>query len=343
MEGFNVAIVGATGMVGREMKKVLEERNFPVKKLLLLASARSKGKKMVFRGKEIPVEVLKEDSFRGIDYALFSAGGSISKKFGPLAAATGTVVIDNSSAFRMDDNVPLVVPEVNMADALKHRGIIANPNCSTIQLVVVLKPIYDRVGIIRLVVSTYQAVSGWGKEAVDQLWRETGDVLKQGKHRVETKDKALPWQIAFNLIPQIDVFLENRYSKEEIKVVNETRKILGDEKIKITCTAVRVPVVTGHTEAVNIETGEKISVSQTIELLMSSPGVKVVDDPSRLRYPMPIDAEGIDDVLVGRIREDESIPRGLNMVVVGDNLRKGAALNAAQIAESLIKIKRSNG
>ena len=337
MKKCKVAIVGATGMVGVEMRKIFQERKFPVAGLRLLASERSKGKNLKFAGKDIAVEELKEDSFTGIDIALFSAGASISKKFAPLAVRAGAVVIDNSSAFRMDKDIPLIVPEVNLHAVKSHQGIIANPNCSTIQLVVILKPIDDYVRIKRIVVSTYQSVSGWGKEAVDQLWRETEKGIKNKKPQVEVADKALPYQIAFNLIPQIDVFLENAYSKEEMKLVNETRKIMKDDSLAITATTVRVPVLVGHTEVVNIETRDKLSAEKTKEILKRSPGVTVCDDLSLLEYPMPIKAAGKDDVFVGRIREDESIPNGINLVIVSDNLRKGAALNAIQIAEGLIK------
>ncbi|MEA3369416.1 MAG: aspartate-semialdehyde dehydrogenase [Candidatus Ratteibacteria bacterium] len=337
MKKCKVAIVGATGMVGIEMRKILQERKFPVAGLRLLASDRSKGKNLKFAGKDIAVEELKEDSFTGIDIAFFSAGASISRKFAPLAVRAGAVVIDNSSAFRMDKDIPLIVPEVNLHAVKSHQGIIANPNCSTIQLVVVLKPLADYGRIKRIVVSTYQSVSGWGKEAVDQLWRETEKGIQNKKPRVEVADKALPYQIAFNLIPQIDVFLENAYSKEEMKMVNETRKIIEDDSLAITATTVRVPVLVGHTEVVNIESRDKLSAEKTKEILKESPGVTVCDDLSLLEYPMPIKAAGKDDVFVGRIREDESIPNGINLLIVSDNLRKGAALNAIQIAEELIK------
>ena len=337
MRKYRVAIVGATGMVGVEMRKILQERKFPVANLHLLASERSKGKKLKFAGKEIAVEELKEDSFTGIDIALFSAGASISRKFAPLAVRAGTAVIDNSSAFRMEKDIPLVVPEVNLHAVKSHRGIIANPNCSTIQLVVALKPLDDYARIKRIVVSTYQSVSGWGKEAVDQLWRETEEIIKDKKPQVEEGDKVLPYQIAFNLIPQIDVFLDNAYSREEMKMVDETRKIMENDLLAITATTVRVPVLIGHTETVNIETRDKLTAGKTREILKESPGITVYDDLNLLEYPMPIKAAGKDDVFVGRIREDESIPHGINLLIVSDNLRKGAALNAIQIAEELIK------
>ncbi len=337
MKRYNVAIVGATGMVGIEMKKILEERKFPIKELRLLASERSKGKKLEFSGKALLVEGLDENSFTGIDFALFSAGASISKKFAPKAVEAGAIVIDNSSAFRMNKDIPLVAPEVNLPALKLHQGIIANPNCSTIQLVLILKPIHDYARIKRIVVSTYQSVSGWGKEAVEQLWQETSEISKTRNPKVKVADRALPYQIAFNLIPQIDIFLNNGYSKEEMKIVHETRKIMQDDSIAITATTVRVPVLVGHTEVVNIETQNKLSAAVTKEILKEAPGVKIVDDLNKLQYPMPIDVAEKDDVFVGRIREDESIPNGINLLVVGDNLRKGAALNAVQIAEELIK------
>ncbi|MBU1006500.1 MAG: aspartate-semialdehyde dehydrogenase [Candidatus Omnitrophica bacterium] len=344
---YNVAIVGATGMVGGEFIKVLEERNFPVKELRLLASGRSKGKYLKFRGKDREVQELGKDSFKGIDIALFSAGAGISKEFAPIAAKSGAVVVDNSSAFRMDPDAPLVVPEVNPLAIKRHKGIIANPNCSTIQMVVALKPIHDAAKIKRIVVSTYQAASGWGKEAVDQLWEETGEMLKlkaegfrhnnggQARLKADKVKKVLPAQIAFNVIPHIDVFLPNRYTKEEMKMLNETRKIMEDDTIKLTATCVRVPVITSHAEAVNVETEKKLTAEQVIGLLKKAPGVEVIDDIANGKYPLPIDAAGKDAVYVGRIREDESVENGLNLWIVSDNLRKGAALNAVQIAELL--------
>ena len=340
-KSYNVAIVGATGMVGSEFLKVLEQRNFPVKDIRLLASGRSKGKKLGFRGRYYKVEELASDSFNGIDFALFSAGAGISKEFAPLAVKSGAIVVDNSSAFRMDPDVPLVVPEVNPDAVKKHRGIIANPNCSTIQMVVVLKPLHDAVKIKRIVVSTYQSASGWGKEAVDQLWEETREIVrckvKGVRCKVDSIKKVLPAQIAFNVIPQIDVFLPNRYTKEEMKLVNETRKIMEDDSIKITATCVRVGVVFSHSEAVNIETERKLSPEGATEILKKALGVKVIDDISKERYPLPIDAAGKDACFVCRIRTDESVENGLNLWIVSDNLRKGAALNAVQIAELLVK------
>jgi aspartate-semialdehyde dehydrogenase len=335
MRKYHVAVVGATGAVGNEMISILEERDFPVGMITLLASERSLGKELNFRGRPTPVQVLGENSFTGIEVGLFSAGGSISQKFAPIAARAGCVVIDNTSAFRMDPDVPLVVPEVNPKDIGDYvkKGIIANPNCSTIQMVVALKPIHDAAKIRRVVVSTYQAVSGTGKKAMDELMHQTGDVLNFKEPRKEV----YPHQIAFNCLPHIDVFLENGYTREEMKMVLETKKIMGDPSIAVTATTVRVPVFRGHSESVNIETERKISAEDVRRLLLAAPGIKLVDDPGKREYPMPIDAAGKDLTLVGRIREDESIPKGINLWVVSDNLRKGAALNAVQIAEILIR------
>lgn len=332
---YNVALIGATGAVGNEMIKIFEERNFPIKQIKLLASERSIGKVLTFRGKPVPVEVLNEKSFSGIDIALFSAGGSISEKFAPIAAKSGCVVIDNTSAFRMDPDVPLVVPEVNSEEIGKYnkRGIIANPNCSTIQMVVVLKPIHDIAKIKRIVVSTYQSVSGTGKKAIDELYEQTKSLLNNS----DPKINIYPHQIAFNCIPQIDIFLSNGYTKEEMKMVNETKKILNDPKIAVTATAVRVPVFYSHSESVNIETERKIKAAEVREILSKAPGVTVIDNPANREYPLPIRAAGKDETFVGRIREDESIENGINIWIVSDNLRKGAALNAIQIAEILVK------
>ncbi|MDI6822705.1 MAG: aspartate-semialdehyde dehydrogenase [Actinomycetota bacterium] len=333
MKEYNVAIVGATGAVGEEMRNILEERNFPVANLRLLASERSIGRRLTFRRVGVAVEQLFPDSFEGVDIALFSAGASISEEFAPLAVKAGAIVIDNSSAFRMKEDVPLVVPEVN-PEALKgHKGIIANPNCSTIQMVVVLKPLHDRAKIRRIVVSTYQAVSGTGRKAVQELL----DQAKAYLAGEEIISGVYPHQIVFNLLPHIDVFLENGYTKEETKMVDETRKIFGEPEMKITATCVRVPVFITHSEAVNIETERKISASEARRILENAPGVVVIDDPENLAYPMPIFAAGKDACYVGRIREDESVRCGLNLWIVSDNLRKGAALNAVQIAELLIK------
>ncbi|BDD86744.1 aspartate-semialdehyde dehydrogenase [Desulfofustis limnaeus] len=328
---YNVAVVGATGAVGGAMLETLSRRRFPVAELRPLASQRSKGKTVNFQGKQIPVQVLTKDAFAGIDFALFSAGAARSLEFAPAAAAAGAVVVDNSSAFRMDPDIPLVVPEVNpqaIADYTK-RGIIANPNCSTIQMLVALKPIYDRVGIKRIVVSTYQAVSGTGASAIQELKQQVHDYVAGTK----LSHQVYPHQIAFNCLPHIDSFLDNGYTKEEMKMVNETRKILDDQSIGVTATAVRVPVFYGHSEAINIETREKISAAQVKELLSQAPGVEVVDDPQQFSYPLATVAEGTFPTYVGRIREDESIANGINLWVVADNILKGAALNTIQIAE----------
>ncbi|KAF0188498.1 MAG: aspartate-semialdehyde [Desulfobulbaceae bacterium] len=331
---YNVAIAGATGAVGSAMLEVLRRKNFPIDELRLLASERSVGKKIVYDGREYSVQLLSKDSFKGIDIALFSAGASRSLEFAPAAAAAGAVVIDNSSAFRMDPEVPLVVPEVNPHAIAQYtkRGIIANPNCSTIQMLVALKPIYDKVGIKRLVISTYQAVSGTGAKAIEELKNQ---VLAYAAGK-PMEHKVYPHQIAFNCLPQIDSFLDNGYTKEEMKMVNETRKIFEDDTIGITATAVRVPVYYGHSEAVNIETKVKISAAEVKELLSNAPGVLLVDEPTLGRYPLATECEGQFETLVGRIREDESIANGINMWVVSDNILKGAALNAVQIAEYFI-------
>jgi len=330
---YNVAVVGATGAVGNEMINVLEQRNFPVKELKLLASTRSAGEKLEFRGEEITVEVLDENSFKGVEIGLFSAGGAISEKFAPIAAKEGCVVIDNTSAFRMDPQVPLIVPEVNphAIGEYTNKNIIANPNCSTIQMVVVLKPIHDAVRIRRVVVSTYQSVSGTGKEAIEELEQQTRAVFSQR----EIEISVYPHQIAFNCLPHIDVFLENGYTKEEMKMVKETKKIMEDDSIRLTATTVRVPVFFGHSESVNIETEKKISPQEVRDLLSRAPGVVVEDDPSLFKYPLAIYAAGRDETFVGRIREDQSIEAGIDMWIVSDNIRKGAALNAVQIAEIL--------
>ncbi len=334
---FNVAVVGATGAVGRMMIRVLEERDFPVKNLRLFASERSRGKKLAFKGEEIPVEVLEEQkSFSGIEIALFSAGAARSLDYAPRFAADGAVVVDNSSAWRMDPAVPLVVPEVNphAVAGYKNKGIIANPNCSTIQMVVALKPLHNYSRIKRVVVSTYQAVSGAGQKAIDELIAQTKAWCREEEI---PEAKVFPYQIAFNCLPHIDVFLDNGYTREEMKMVNETKKIMEDDTIAVTATTVRVPVFYGHAEAVNVETEEKISVEKARELLSSFPGIVVIDDPGAKKYPLQIEAAGRDEVFVGRIREDESIAHGLNLWVVADNLRKGAATNAVQIAEILAK------
>jgi len=334
MKTYSVAVVGATGAVGNEMIRILEERGFPVGELKLLASERSLGKSLEYKGKDIPVEVLDENSFSGVQIGLFSAGGNISEKYAPIAAKAGCIVIDNTSAFRMIPDIPLVVPEVN-PEAIafyKNKGIIANPNCSTIQMVVALKPIHDAVKIKRIVVSTYQAVSGTGKKAIEELSEQTKALL----NFQEPKVKVYPHQIAFNCLPQIDVFVDNGYTKEEMKMVNETKKILNDPSIGVTATTVRVPVFYAHSESVNIETEKKISAEEVKALMSKAPGVLLVDDPKNRKYPLAIHAAGRDETFVGRIREDESIPNGINMWIVSDNIRKGAALNAVQIAEILI-------
>ncbi len=327
----NVAVVGATGAVGQQMLEVLAERNFPIKEIRLLASERSVGKFLEFNGEQHMVQLLDKDAFEGIDIALFSAGGARSEEFCPIAAAAGAICVDNSSAWRMDPEVPLVVPEVNPQDIAQYtnKGIIANPNCSTIQMLVALKPLHDAAKIKRIVVSTYQAVSGTGRNAIDELRIQSGELLNGRPAPCEV----YPHQIAFNCLPHIDVFLDNGYTKEEMKMVNETRKIFGDDSIGVTATTVRVPVFYSHSEAVNIETEQKLTADKARQLLAVAPGVKVVDDVAKLVYPMAIDAAGQDLTLVGRIREDESIANGLNLWVVADNLRKGAATNAVQIAE----------
>jgi len=347
MKKYNVGVVGATGLVGREMVRMLEKQNFPVANLRLFASQRSRGKTLKFKGKEIVVEQLTPSSFKvsspgekpslqaRLDIALFSAGGSISKEYAPLAAQEGVFVIDNSSAWRMDPEVPLVVPEINSHTLSKDKKIIANPNCSTIQMVVVLAPLHRKARIKRIVVSTYQAVSGAGQKAVVEL-EEQVSAIASGK---KVKPMVFPHQIAYNCIPQVDVFLENGYTKEEMKMVNETKKIMEDDSIAITATCVRVPVFRGHSEAVNIETERKITPQEARQILKKIEGVVVVDDISKLKYPLPTKAADSDEIFVGRIREDQSISNGLNMWIVSDNLLKGAALNAVQIGEELINRK----
>jgi aspartate-semialdehyde dehydrogenase len=328
-----VAVAGATGAVGREMIELLEERSFPVGGLIALASESSEGERLQFMGRSVTVRRPAKDSFNDVDIALFSAGSERSLEFAPVAVKSGAVVIDNSSAFRMDPTVPLVVPEVNAHAIAKHRGIIANPNCSTIALVTALKPIHDAVKIKRVVVTTFQSVSGTGKKAIDELAGQTVALLNF--RDIETN--VYPHQIAFNCIPHIDAFLENGYTKEEMKLVDETRKIMEDDSIRVTATAVRVPVFRCHAESVNIETEKKISADEVRAVLSAAPGVIVYDDPTRGLYPLAIDVAGKDETYVGRIREDESLPNGINLWLVSDNLRKGAALNAVQIAEYLIR------
>lgn len=330
---FNIAVAGATGAVGNQMITCLEDRNFPVKSIKFLASQRSVGRKLRFKGDLIDVQELTEDAFKGVDIALFSAGGGTSLHFAPFAAKDGCVVVDNSSAWRMDPDVPLVVPEVNPSAVAQYtkKGIIANPNCSTIQMVVALYPIHKKYKIKRIVVSTYQAVSGTGKKAIDELFDQTRAMI----NFLDYKKEVYPHRIAFNCLPHIDAFLENGYTKEEMKMVHETRKIMGDESINVTATTVRVPVFFSHSESVNVETVKPLTVAAVKKLLEKAPGVKVMDDPAKKLYPMPIDAAGQDLTMVGRIRRDESIPNGINMWVVADNIRKGAATNAVQIAEIL--------
>ncbi len=327
-----VAIAGATGMVGQEMMKVLEQRDFPVASLRLLASERSRGKSFDFRGRTIDIEVLDEKSFEGIDIALFSAGAGISRKFAPIAAECDAVVIDNSSAWRMEPDVPLVVPEVNPGDTFKHKGIIANPNCSTIQMVVVLDPLHREFGLERVVVSTYQSVSGTGKEAVEELMRQVS-ALDRGE---PVTSEVYPHQIAYNCLPHIDVFQENGYTREEIKMVEETRKIMGVPGLLVTATCVRVPVFVGHSEAVNCQFKMPAEPEEARKVLAGAQGVVVVDDPSSDIYPLASDCAGKDPSYVGRIRKDFSAANALNIWIVSDNLRKGAALNAVQIAELLL-------
>ncbi len=326
----NIAIVGATGLVGSTFLKVLEERNFPFENCYMMASAKSAGTTITFKGKEYVVEELNEKSFdKPIDIALFSAGGSISERFAPIAAAHGCIVVDNSSAWRMDENVPLVVPEVNPEDLKWHKGIIANPNCSTIQAVVALNPLHKKYGIKRIVYSTYQAVSGSGLKGIKDL--ESGLAG-------DNKPLAYAHPIANNCLPHIDVFLENGYTKEEMKMINETHKILGDDSIRITATTVRVPVFSCHSESINVEMDKPFEVEEIKQLLSQAPGIVLKDDPSSNIYPLAREAAGTDLVYVGRIRRDDSVENGLNLWVVADNIRKGAATNAVQIAEELLKL-----
>ena len=324
---YNVAIVGATGNVGRKFLEILEERNFPVKELYLFASKRSAGKTLKFKGEDVLVEELCEGNIENkkIDFVLFSAGGSVSLEFAPIFAKHGAVVIDNSSAWRMDKEVPLVVPEVNPEDVKCHKGIIANPNCSTIQAMVALKPLYDKYGIKRIVYSTYQAVSGAGVQGILDLQEGT--------------TKKFPYPILGNVIPHIDVFLDNGYTKEEIKMIEETKKILHDDNLRITATTVRVPVLNAHSESINVELNSEFELENVVDLFNNSKGIIVHDDVENLKYPTPLELSGKDEVFVGRIRRDFSLDNGLNLWVVADNIRKGAALNAIQIAEILINEK----
>jgi aspartate-semialdehyde dehydrogenase len=332
---YNIAVVGATGAVGEQLREVLEDRQFPVDELRLLASERSAGQFLPFQGRQVRVGILKEDSFENIDIALFSAGGKVSANFAPKAVGAGAVVVDNTAFFRMESDIPLIVPEVNPKEIAKYknRGIVANPNCSTIQMVVALKPIHDAARIKRVVVSTYQSVSGAGRMAMEELSQQVA-ALFNGR---ELKKEKFPHQIAFNCIPHIDVFMADGYTKEEWKMIQETRKILGEPNLPVTATTVRVPVFLSHSESVNVETVVKLSAAETKRILREAPGVIVVDEPENNCYPTPIDASGKDATYVGRIREDESVANGLNLWVVSDNLRKGAALNAVQIAEILVR------
>jgi aspartate-semialdehyde dehydrogenase len=328
---YNIAVVGATGLVGRKMIQVLEERKFPAGNVRFLASERSVGKEVQFGGTIHTVEQLSERSFSGTEIALFSAGAAVSREFAPLAVKAGALVIDNSSAFRMDPSVPLVVPEVNRQMIFRHKGIIANPNCSTIQMVVALKPLHDRWTIKRIVVATYQSVTGAGQRGLDQLEHELG--------KRPHAEKKFPHPIAMNILPHVDIFLPDGYTREEHKMVNETKKIMGDDTIKVNATCVRVPVYGGHSESVNVECAKPFQLNEVYDALMHAPGVRVQDDVNAALYPMPLTAWEKDEVFVGRIRRDETLENGLTLWVVSDNLRKGAATNAVQIAEEWIKGK----
>jgi aspartate-semialdehyde dehydrogenase len=330
---YSVAIAGATGVVGGAVRRILEERGFPIGELRLLASARSAGRRLPFKGAELEVQELGLGSFAGVDLVFFAAGGAVSKEYVPQAVAAGATAIDKSSVFRMDPGVPLVVPEVNAEHLAAHTGIIATPNCSTIQMVVALKPIYDEVGIKRIVVSTYQSVSGSGQGGIAALDAQA----RQWAAGEPVTPQFYPHQIAFNVLPHIDSFLPSGATKEEQKMVDETTKIFADPDLKVTATCVRVPVFGAHSEALNVQTWKKLTAGEARELLAGSPGIEVVDDPAALRYPLPLDAEGKDPVYVGRIREDVTVENGLDLWVVADNLRKGAALNAVQIAEELVR------
>ncbi|MDQ0887582.1 aspartate-semialdehyde dehydrogenase [Paenibacillus sp. V4I9] len=333
---FNVAVVGATGAVGEQIIRLLDERNFPIKELKLLSSARSAGVKLSFKGQEVTVQEATPESFQGVDIALFSAGGDVTKALAPHAVKAGTICIDNTSAYRMDPETPLVVPEVNVEKINEHKGIIANPNCSTIQMVAALKPLYDRYGISRIIVSTYQAVSGAGAKAINEMLRQSKEVLEGN----DAKPDILPvgslpvkHQIAFNAIPQIDKFLDNGFTNEEMKMILETKKIMGDESIEVTATCVRIPVVYGHSESVYVELKEDFDVEEVKTLLANAPGIVLVDNPAEQQYPLATDAAGKLETFVGRVRRDLSNPKALNMWIVSDNLLKGAAWNAVQIAE----------
>jgi aspartate-semialdehyde dehydrogenase len=333
---FNIAVVGATGAVGEQIIRLLEERNFPIKELTLLSSARSAGVKIPFKGQEVTVQEATPDSFEGVDIALFSAGGDVTKALAPHAVKAGTICIDNTSAYRMDADTPLVVPEVNVDKINEHKGIIANPNCSTIQMVATLKPLYDRYGISRVIVSTYQAVSGAGAKAINEMLRQSKEVLAGNDANPDILPVgALPvkHQIAFNAIPQIDKFLDNGFTNEEMKMILETKKIMGDESIEVTATCVRIPVVYGHSESVYVELKEDFDIEEVKTLLANAPGIVLVDNPAEQQYPLATDAAGKLETFVGRVRRDLSNPKALNMWIVSDNLLKGAAWNAVQIAE----------
>lgn len=341
-KAFHIAVVGATGAVGQQILQTLANRNFPISKLTLLSSARSAGNKIEFNGEEYTVKEATPESFEGVDIALFSAGGSVSKALAPEAVKRGAIVVDNTSAFRMDENTPLVVPEVNEKDLFKHNGIIANPNCSTIQMVVALQPIYKKYGLKKIIVSTYQAVSGSGAVAVEELNDQTKAIIADESFEpkvLPVKSDKKHYQIAFNAIPQIDTFEENGFTFEEMKMINETKKIMHDSKLKVAATCVRIPVAVGHSESVYFKVEDKgVSVKDIKELLSSSPGVVLEDDPANQVYPMPANCVGKTDVFVGRIRKDLDDEKGFHMWVVSDNLLKGAAWNSVQIAESLIRL-----
>lgn len=333
MAGYKVAIMGASGAVGRKMVEILEERNFPVNELKLLATERSAGETIDFHGESIKIEVTHPDLFKGFDIALFSAGSGVSRQIAPEAVKRGCIVIDNSNAWRMNEDVPLVVPEVNPEEVEKHNGIIANPNCSTIQMVVALKPIQDQFGLSRIIVSTYQAVSGTGWKAVEELNQQAQQIL-QGE---QVESNVYPYQIAFNLLPQIDIFMDNGYSREEMKMINETKKIMKNQDLKIAATTVRVPVFYGHSESVYIETIQSTNLTEIRQAFVGIPGLVVYDDLEQLYYPMPNMVEKSDQVYVGRIRRDLNVENGFHIWVVANNLRKGAATNAVQIGEELMK------
>ena len=341
MKKLHVAILGATGMVGRELLDILVERDFPIAKLTLMSSARSAGNRVLVGGKEYAVQEASPEAFQGVDVAFFAAGGQVSRQWADIAVEAGALVIDNTSAFRLRDDVPLVVPEVNGEEVRNHRGIIANPNCSTIIMVLVLKPIFDRAGITRVVVSTYQAVSGAGGKAMDELRMQTEDYLagrEMAANILPVAGAPRHYPIAFNLIPQIDEFAEDDYTKEEWKMVRETQKLFKAPELKISPTTIRIPVMRCHSESINVETEAPLSPEECRELLRGAPGVQVVDDPAAQEYPMPLWATGKDAVYVGRIRRDPTVENGLNLWVVGDQVRKGAALNAVQIAELAHKL-----